>query len=146
LDWILAANNSPWSKFHSNSKFQEESIINSVELKPRNFPEFSFQSPSESEKVSMEKFVHLFEIFKTIFYLIFWSSGMSILDRSKIGKISTFLNWSGRDPAPPPRRVRPSRAGPTLSMTHRHASIRGPPITACYHHNLAKREGGPRTR
>jgi hypothetical protein len=55
LDWILGANNSPWSKFHSNSKFQEESIINSVELKPRNFPEFSFQSPSESEKVSMEK-------------------------------------------------------------------------------------------
>jgi hypothetical protein len=39
--------------------------------KPRHFPEFSFQIPFESEEVSMEKVVHLFEIFKTMFYFKF---------------------------------------------------------------------------
>jgi hypothetical protein len=71
LGWILGANRSPWSKFHSNSKFQNESILNSIEFKPRKFPEFSFQIPSEYEEVSMDKVVHHFEIFKTIFYFKF---------------------------------------------------------------------------
>jgi hypothetical protein len=68
LGWILGANSSPWSKFHSNSKFQEEVILNS---RPREFPEFSFQIPSESEEVSKEKVVYPFEMFKTIFYFNF---------------------------------------------------------------------------
>jgi hypothetical protein len=36
--------------------------------KPREFLEFLFQIPSESEEVCMEKVVHPFEIFKTIFF------------------------------------------------------------------------------
>jgi hypothetical protein len=32
LGWILGANGSPWSKFHSNSKLQEEIILNSIEF------------------------------------------------------------------------------------------------------------------
>jgi hypothetical protein len=51
--------------FLSNSKFHEEIILNS---KPRDFPEFSFQIPSQSEEVSIEKVVNLFDTFKTIFY------------------------------------------------------------------------------
>jgi hypothetical protein len=43
--------------------FQEEIILNSIE-----FSEFLFKIPSESEEVSIEKVVHIFEIFKTIFY------------------------------------------------------------------------------
>jgi hypothetical protein len=43
--------------------FQEEIILNSIE-----FSEFSFKIPSKSEEVSIEKVVHIFDIFKTIFY------------------------------------------------------------------------------
>jgi hypothetical protein len=32
LGWILGANSSPWSKFHSNLKFQEEIILNSIKF------------------------------------------------------------------------------------------------------------------
>jgi hypothetical protein len=58
LGWILGANNNPWLKFRSNSKFQEEIISNS---KPRGFSKFSFQILYESDEVSMEKVVHLLE-------------------------------------------------------------------------------------
>jgi hypothetical protein len=40
--------------------------------KPRKFFEFSFEIHSESEEVSIEKVVHLFETFKTIFYFKFF--------------------------------------------------------------------------
>jgi hypothetical protein len=36
------------------------------------YPKFLFKIPSESKGVSMEKVVHLFEIFKTVFYLKFY--------------------------------------------------------------------------
>jgi hypothetical protein len=32
LGWLLGENNSPWPKFHSNPKFQEEIILNSIEF------------------------------------------------------------------------------------------------------------------
>jgi hypothetical protein len=51
----------------SNSKFQEEIILNSIEFKPRNFSEFSCKMPSKSEEVFMEKVLYLFKIFKTVF-------------------------------------------------------------------------------
>jgi hypothetical protein len=68
LGWILGATSSPWSKFHPNSKLQEEIILNS---KSRNLSEFSFKIPSKSEEVSMAKVIRLFYIFKTIFYFDF---------------------------------------------------------------------------
>jgi hypothetical protein len=71
LGWILGAKSSHWSKFHSNSKFKEETILDSIKFQPRNLSEFSFKILSESEEVSMEEVVHLFEIFKTIFYFQF---------------------------------------------------------------------------
>jgi hypothetical protein len=36
------------------------------------FAIFSFKIPSEPEEVPMDKVVHLFEVFKTIFYLKFF--------------------------------------------------------------------------
>jgi hypothetical protein len=30
--WIIGANSSPWPKFHSDSKFQEEIILNSIKF------------------------------------------------------------------------------------------------------------------
>jgi hypothetical protein len=80
LAWILGATSSPCSKFHPSSKFKEEILLNS---KPRRFSNFSFEIHSKSEEVSMEKVVHLFEIFTTICFPNFWSSGRSILDQSK---------------------------------------------------------------
>jgi hypothetical protein len=45
-------------------------LINFLKSKTAfDFPKFLFKIISESEVVSMEKVVHLFEIFKTIFYL-----------------------------------------------------------------------------
>jgi hypothetical protein len=75
LGWLLGENNNPWSKLHPNPKLQEEIILNSIEFKPRNLPEFSFQIPSESKEDFMRKVVHLLDIFKTIFYLKFLELG-----------------------------------------------------------------------
>jgi hypothetical protein len=84
LGWILGVNSSPWSKFHSNSKCQEEIILNS---RPREFSEFSFKIPSESEEVSMGKVVHLFEIFPTIFYFQFSELGKGLFGSKEFGLI-----------------------------------------------------------
>jgi hypothetical protein len=43
--------------------------------KPRDFSDFSFESHSESVEASMEKVVHLFKIFKIIFYSKFLELG-----------------------------------------------------------------------
>jgi hypothetical protein len=55
------------AKFHQVRSPQEFSIKYSLISTHRNFSEFLLQIHSESEEISMEKVVHLFEIFKTIF-------------------------------------------------------------------------------
>jgi hypothetical protein len=52
--------------------------------KPKDSPDFSFKIPSESEEVYMEKIIHLFEIFKTIFYFNFFGLGKALVGAGKV--------------------------------------------------------------
>jgi hypothetical protein len=79
LDRTPGATSSPYFKFHPNSKFKEETILNSPKFYPRELSDFSFEIHYESKEVSMERIVHLFERFKTIIYLKKWSSGSAFL-------------------------------------------------------------------
>jgi hypothetical protein len=62
-------------------------------FKSRNFPKFSFQIPSESEEVSIEKVVHLFKILKSIFYFKFLE-----LRKVKFGSITLSKNLNIFEP------------------------------------------------
>jgi hypothetical protein len=54
-------------------------LINFLKLKiDLDFPKFLFKIPSESEGVSMDKIVHICEIFKKIFYFKFLELGKAI--------------------------------------------------------------------
>jgi hypothetical protein len=68
LGWTLGVTCSPCPKFHPSSKFQDETVVNSLKFKPRDILDFVFEIHFESEETSMEKVVHLSQIFKTIFY------------------------------------------------------------------------------
>jgi hypothetical protein len=72
---------SPWFKFHSNSKFQKEILLNS---KPRKFSKFSFEIHTESGKVPMDKVVPLIKTFKTIFCLKFFECGNVLFGPVKV--------------------------------------------------------------
>jgi hypothetical protein len=61
--------------------------------RPRDFAEFSFQISYESEEVSMDKVVHIFEIFKTIFYFNFLE-----LKKVPFGSVKIWKNWNIFEP------------------------------------------------
>jgi hypothetical protein len=84
LDRALGATSSPCSKFHPNSRFQKETILNFSNSKPRSFSKFSIEIYSESEEVSMEKVVHPSESFKTIFYYKFFGLKKAIFGSVKV--------------------------------------------------------------
>jgi hypothetical protein len=87
-------------------------------FKPRNFSEFLFKIPSEFEVVHIEKIVHVFEIFKTIFYFKIMELERSFLNRSNFEKMNVFESFKSGNGLnhliPPPGTV----TGPHLATPH----------------------------
>jgi hypothetical protein len=64
--------------------FQGETRVNSIKFYPREFPDFYIQIHFESEEVSMEKVVHIFETFKTIFYFKNFEPGKVLFGSNQV--------------------------------------------------------------